>query len=202
VRDALTPVRLAALAGAGVALAAALSPPLQAAAEERLAAHMVQHLALLLLAAPLLAFALPLAGGACWRPPLWPVLVEVAAIAVLWLWHLPAAYESAVRNHALHAAEHATLLATAAAFWWMLRAAAVEGAHGGGIAALFLAAVQGGILGGLLTFAPTPIYPSYTSLADQQLAGTLMWVPAAVVYVAAAAVLFAGWLQAAEQRSG
>jgi cytochrome c oxidase assembly factor CtaG len=65
-------------------------------------------------------------------------------------------------------------------------------------------------LGALITFSPRPWYAAHldttaawglTPLADQQLAGAIMWVPAGVVYVAAALALFGGWLAAVERRA-
>jgi cytochrome c oxidase assembly factor CtaG len=61
----------------------------------------------------------------------------------------------------------------------------------------------------MLTFAPTAWYPHYaatapawglSALEDQQLGGVIMWVPAGVVYVAAALLLVSHWLRAVEQR--
>jgi len=57
-----------------------------------------------------------------------------------------------------------------------------------------------GLLGALITFAGAPLYAPHavstlawglTPLEDQQLAGLIMWAPAAVFYLAAA--LWRGW---------
>jgi len=57
-----------------------------------------------------------------------------------------------------------------------------------------------GLLGALITFAGTPLYAPHavstlawglTPLEDQQLAGLVMWAPAAALYLAAA--LWRGW---------
>jgi len=64
-----------------------------------------------------------------------------------------------------------------------------------GVAALLISTVQMGLLGALITFAGAPIYAPHllTTLAwgmspleDQQLAGLVMWVPSAALYLAAA----------------
>jgi cytochrome c2 len=69
--------------------------------------------------------------------------------------------------------------------------------------------MQMSLLGALLTFATRLFYATYgagatiwgmTPLADQQLGGVLMWVPASVIDLAVMAVLFVAWLNAAEQR--
>jgi putative membrane protein len=60
----------------------------------------------------------------------------------------------------------------------------------------------------LLTFARTPWYAAYARtttpwglepLADQQLAGVIMWVPAGGAYLAAALALFVAWVRATER---
>ena len=64
------------------------------------------------------------------------------------------------------------------------------------------------MLGALLTFAATPLYPIYrasaaqwglTLLADQQLAGVIMWIPVGFFYLVAMLLLVARWLQEMEQ---
>ncbi|MDQ4081177.1 MAG: cytochrome c oxidase assembly protein, partial [Gemmatimonadota bacterium] len=66
-----------------------------------------------------------------------------------------------------------------------------------------------GALGALIALAPVPWYPKYgettatwglTPLEDQQLAGLIMWMPAALVYTAAALWLASGWLVQSRQR--
>jgi cytochrome c1 len=70
--------------------------------------------------------------------------------------------------------------------------------------------MQSGALGAVLLYARSPWYPAHgagarawgtTLLADQQLAGVVMWVPAGLVYVAAAAWLFVAWLRDDERRT-
>ena len=65
-------------------------------------------------------------------------------------------------------------------------------------------AVHSGLLGSLLTFGAEPWVPRYiftapqwglTALADQQLAGVIMWVPAGVVYLGVALWQLSGLLQ-------
>ncbi len=67
--------------------------------------------------------------------------------------------------------------------------------------------MQGVVLALLLTFARAPWYERYATtttawhlepLADQQLAG-VMWIPAGVVYLAAALTLFVVWLRGIER---
>jgi cytochrome c oxidase assembly factor CtaG len=139
-----------------------------------------------------------------------PVASWLIATSVLWAWHLPGVYDAAVRNGSLHSLEHLSFLGSAFLFWWV--ALQPSGprrmSRGAGIVYVFAGALQSGALGALLAFAPTPIYPLYAQraaawgtspLADQQLAGLLMWVPSFLVYLVAAGALFLGWLRAEER---
>jgi putative membrane protein len=228
-------LQLAAWLAALAALAVAVAPPLDRLAGELFSVHMLQHLLLTLVAAPLLALAapgLPLLRGLpdglrrratrvharagrlrrMTRHAAWPVGVVLVHLLVVWTWHLPAAYEAALRRPDVHALEHASLLATAALVWWTVLACARRAAFGHGTAIAVLAAtgLGHGALGALLTFAPVPLYQAYVAtaaargtapLADQQLAGTFMWLPAKAVHAAAIAVLAVLWIAAVERRS-
>jgi putative membrane protein len=221
------PNRVAAfLAGAGT-LAVALSPWMEGAAGDDLAAHMSQHVLLWLVAAPLMVLGAPLrplsrslgreGRRAMRRVPRWAWRARAGAgsaaglgaawllsTATLWAWHLPVLYEAAVRSPALHALEHVAFLATAGAFWWALAAARRGAGEGAALVALLLSSAQSAALGALLTFSGVPWYAAYPSLERQQLAGLVMWIPGGAVYLAAAGVLFFRWLErseAAAQRS-
>jgi putative membrane protein len=121
-----------------VVLVGALMSPLDALSSALFSAHMVQHLLLMLVAAPLLAYARPAAalvaglpaGGrdaargirgdpwrAAARAALNPVVVWIVGALVLWAWHLPAMYEAALTNDLLHVLEHASFLGAALLFW-------------------------------------------------------------------------------------
>ena len=56
---------------------------------------------------------------------------------------------------------------------------------------MFVAAFPGTALGAAMLLAPHPWYPAYDRLADQQLAGVVMWSGMGIVYVLAAVILFA-----------
>jgi cytochrome c oxidase assembly factor CtaG len=128
----------------------------------------------------------------------------------LWSWHVPFLFQATLESEFVHALQHASFLCSALLFWW----AVIHGrqrALGFGLAVLYLftTALHSGLLGALLTFAKTVWYPAYldqtkawglTPLEDQQIGGLIMWVPAALVYIAAALALFAGWLRESEMR--
>lgn len=212
------------------ALAIALVSPLDAAGEVLFSAHMVQHLVLVLAAAPLLVMgaperAIPWALPLAWRRVLGQAIrrvqrmggvfarpgpAVVIASAALWAWHLPALYDLAVEVEAIHALEHATFFGTATLFWWSVlhvRTLRADGANGGRLLSVVAMVFQGSLLGALITFAARPLYASHEAippawglspLEDQQLAGLLMWVPPAALYLSVAAYLFLRWLEAAK----
>jgi cytochrome c oxidase assembly factor CtaG len=77
-----------------------------------------------------------------------------------------------------------------------------------GVLFLFTFTLQGGVLGALIAFAGSPWYAAYattttawglTPLDDQQLAGMIMWVPAGLVYVVAALLPLANWIDAGNE---
>ncbi|HEY7516863.1 MAG TPA: cytochrome c oxidase assembly protein [Methylomirabilota bacterium] len=196
---------------------AAVAPPMHAAADASVAAHMVQHLVLILAAAPLLVLGHPvrLLPASVVRPlarliPLTRHRLRVLAVVawlshvvVLWAWHTPRLYEWALASAAAHALEHVSLVVTACAFWAAALSRRVLGA-GGAVVYLFAAAGQGTALGALLTLAESPWYPSpaatvaglgLTALEDQQLAGLIMWIPGGMSYAAVALALLARTLR-------
>ena len=180
---------IARLAAAAFAVAVALAPPLHRAAEELMAAHMVQHLVLVSLAAPLLGTAVPRPPRLTRLPPAarralgqwigrarrrvphvpvaWLAGAWLAHVGVLWAWHAPALYEAALRNPLLHALEHASLLITAAAFWTVVWLPGDRrGRHtAAALLALFAGAGQSTALGALLTLAAEPSYPGHAMTA-------------------------------------
>jgi putative membrane protein len=208
-----------------VAVAVALLPPLDHMAEASLAAHMLQHLLLLAVGAPLMALGRPMlvlgVAGSPARPavrraaPLVrrllerPVQVWIMHTAVLWLWHVPVLYMAALADPLLHALEHVTLLAAGVLFWLVVAEPGVHARLGSVPAAvyLFASAMQCGALGALLTLSETLWYPESASaaaepLVDQQLAGVLMWVPASLVYLSATLAVLARLLSVVDRRPG
>jgi putative membrane protein len=202
---------------AQVVLAVALVMP-----HGSLTAHMVQHVLLLVVAAPLLAMGAPLPtmlwalparrrerALRWWRASLqshgrrWALWVGAGLLAqsvAMLAWHTPAMYEAAVGHEALHVLQHATYVLTATVFWWAVGLGATR-RHGAAVPVLFVAALPGTVLGAGLTLAGTPWYDAYPSLPDQQLAGVVMWGFAGLAYVVAAACLFGLWLRGLERET-
>ncbi|MFC4728636.1 cytochrome c oxidase assembly protein [Coralloluteibacterium thermophilus] len=147
-------------------------------------------------------------GWALWTAPTAATLVQGAA---MWAWHAPAAMERALHDEAVHYLMHASFLVAGLLFWWaLLRSLRAGGAgYGAGLMAIVGTMVQMGLLSALLTFAPEPRYPFYfdrapqlglTALEDQQLAGLIMWVPAAVPYLVGGVLLMLAWLRRLERQ--
>jgi cytochrome c oxidase assembly factor CtaG len=180
--------RAAAFVGGCLALAAALLTPLDPLGHALFAAHMAQHLLLILLAAPLLAWSAPLgplllglpsrAGArighwwqraervqAAWRLLSSPAVAWGLHAAALWAWHAPVFYEAALVHEGVHALEHFSFFATALLFWWALLHPGRSGwlAGPGGALYVFTMALQSGFLGALMTLSQAPWYPAYAT---------------------------------------
>ena len=127
-----------------------------------------------------------------------------AARRALWLWHVPAFFNAALANEAVHDWQHASFLASALVFWHALLRQPARGARGAALVYLFTTTLHTGVLGALLTFTRTPLYGGIdpglsvdwglTPLEDQELGGLIMRVPGALVYVSAALFLLAKWV--------
>jgi cytochrome c oxidase assembly factor CtaG len=190
----------------------------------------VQHLLLTLVVPPLLLLGLP--GSFVRRVLRWPPAARIErtlghplltwslATIALWIWHLPALYDAALRNEALHIVEHLCFLATATLYWWPVIAPhradhePVLAPWAAGLY-LFTGMAAGSLLGIIITFASPGLYPFYdhpvdpygllatlrTSwgldpAGDQQLGGALMWIIGGIPYVIAIFVILARWFAA------
>src|SRR5262249_48468573 len=129
--------------------------------------------------------------------------IVAGQVGVLVFWHLPFAYDAAVRNTVLHGIEHLSLLVSGLALWWIIVTGTWRDRAGLAILYLFLAGLPMGAIAALLALANHPLSTSQlpgraqwglTPIEDQQLAGAIMWVPGGIVYLAAASALFVRWL--------
>ncbi len=198
----IRPWPVGAAAAGLLALAVALLSPLDGLAHRLFSAHMLQHLLLVAVAAPLLLLADPFAAllwgmpaplralaGRWLRPRarlrrLWSGITAMPVawllhVLVIWLWHLPVAYDAAVADRVLHDLEHLAFFGSALLFWWPIVQPAPRvrprPGHGQRVVYLVLAAAQTGLLGLLLTLSPQAWYRSYASTEDQSLGGMVMW---------------------------
>jgi cytochrome c oxidase assembly factor CtaG len=178
-------------------------------------AHMVQHLLLMFVTAPLW-----LIGVSGWLVDrIIPKRVELLVyrltrpmstffifVGVLYFWHIPAVYNLAQESEAIHIFEHLTFIGAALIGWWP-----VAGAETGRFPKpepparmlyLFLLALPCTALAAALTFARTPLYVFYINaphffgldaLQDQRLGGLLMWLPTHMVLLLAMGLTFRHW---------
>ena len=200
----------------------ALGPPLDDWSDHYLLlAHMVQHLLLIMLAAPLLLYGTP-----AWvLEPLtrnritntlgyWltrPVIAYAVANAVFVLWHVPMFYEMALRSQPVHAFEHAMLLGTALLAWWPILGPLPQWPR----LALplhslyFFAMTLPGSRGGSLHYLRRPgalcaVRHGANAIfgidlaTDQQAAGLLMWVAVGTIYLLLITVSFFRWVSREE----
>jgi cytochrome c oxidase assembly factor CtaG len=225
------PLGHAALFAAGVAVSVlALVSPLDEVADDKLlSAHMLQHLLLgdvgpllivLGLRGALLFFLLPasvLAAlarvGALRR--LGSFLLRPRVAVAIWLlviagWHVPAAYDAAAANSALHAVEHACFALAGLLVWIQIvdpaRQRRLTPGRRAALAAFLLAA--GTVLAEVLLLAG-PLYPRYAELVsrplgltaseDQRRAALLMMAEQIATLGTAAALLL--WTNAAHAAS-
>ncbi|HET7574566.1 MAG TPA: cytochrome c oxidase assembly protein [Solirubrobacterales bacterium] len=208
--------------GIAIVLAALVSPLDSVAEEDLFYAHMAQHLAIGEVA-PL--FILVGLSGAMLRPLLaWPpvqrlrwLLHPFVALPLwalnLYLWHLPAFYEAALENPALHVFEHDSFFLAGLLMWGALLEP-LPGPDWFGSAAkatyvLVVRALGCAILGNVLIWAGTPFYPYYAGgerawgiapLTDQQVGGAIMFIWGALITVSLFSWMFLRWIREAELR--
>ena len=200
-----------------------LLSPLDSLSDEALfSAHMVQHMLLMLIAPALIVAGLPNR----WLKAIYdlPIVGRVASIVThplvallifnlsLWLWHTPALYEGALRDNNIHIIEHLTFMATSTLMWLPVLHAVPPKSQMGYLAKigyLFASMISTSILAALFTFAETVIFTFYgntplafglTPLADQQLAGGIMWVPGSGIFMLAMSITFFAWLRNEERK--
>ena len=212
---------LAALAAALLILAALVSP-LDVLAEQSFAFHMTQHVVLLDLAPICLVLsftkvllrpltrrlmAIERAAG----PFGHPAFAAALYVGTMWLWHVPALYDAALRSALLHLVEHGCFLGAGTLYWWHLlspiRSRLQRGAMGP-VGYMLSTKLAVGVLGLGLTFTPNALYGFYEARApilgltvdsDQQLAGAIMALEQSIVMGIALAFLFVRALERSER---
>jgi putative copper resistance protein D len=192
-------------------------------------AHMVQHLLLTLVAAPLLALGapitlllrvvssrtrrgvvLPVLHSRVLRVVSFPVVTWSVFAFVMWASHFSPLFDAALESELVHVLEHALYLGTALLFWWPVVGADPSPwrlPHAARIGYAFLGMPQSSFLGLAIFSAPDVLYPHYgslvrawgpTALADQQLAGGVMWVGGDLVFLIALVLAIWVWMRAEE----
>ncbi len=186
--------RGALFAGGWGVIAASLLSPLHELGGRSFTAHMIEHELLMLVAAPLIAFARPLGvfiwalprssrhalgalGHQTWFASAWrsissPLSASMIQAAMLWLWHAPIFFDAALRSELWHAAQHLSLVFSALLFWWSINTASALGRkHGIAGFYLFFTSVHSALLGALMAFAESPWYSQYGRMGMSGTAG-------------------------------
>ncbi len=217
--------------GGLVAMGLALLSPIEAYEGSLFSVHMVQHMLLQLVAAPLLLAGGPItlalrASSPSVRRGLlsvlqsrvmhalsFPLVAWLLFAATNWGWHFSTLYDQALENTALHYFQHATLLASALLFWWP-----VIGVDPSPwrlpfpvrLLYLFLAMPQSSFLGIAIMAEPQVLYPHYLTnvrdwglspLEDQELGGILMWTVGDLAFLIGMGIVVALWVRQEDRRA-
>lgn len=177
--------------GAAALVAVLFVSPFCALGSSLFAVRVVHHVILSLVLAPLLVAAMGLH-----ERRLGVSLATATALqaVVFWAWHAPAMYAAALSSDAIFWLMQLSITGSAVLWWARLHQSATPGT----IAALLATMVQMGALGALLTFSTRSYYAphalttqmrGWSPLEDQQIAGLIMWAPAAALYLAAAMIV-------------
>ncbi|HET7566029.1 MAG TPA: cytochrome c oxidase assembly protein, partial [Gemmatimonadaceae bacterium] len=131
-----------------------------------------------------------------------PVVAWILSTVLLWVWHAPPAYGLALESETVHGVQHLCFLVGYLIYWWPLIVPPgdVGWLRGNTARAFYLLAgmMQSALLGALITFHGRVLYTEYlhapgatpaSALADQRLAGVVMWFPGAVVFAMAAVLV-------------
>jgi putative copper resistance protein D len=213
------------------AITLALLSPIETYSGALLTVHMVQHLLLQFVAAPLLLLAAPVTlvlraadpdtrrllltvlHSRVVKAVTFPLVAWFLFAAVNWGWHFSELYDQALEVEWIHWFQHATLFAAALLFWFP-----VVGADPGPwrlpypvrLFYLFLAMPQNSFLGVAIMNAAGVLYPHYATLprdwgpdplVDQQAAGTLMWVWGDLTFLIAMLLVIVAWVRQEERRN-
>ncbi len=191
--------RLWSWAGGLLAAAAATAPTVEEWASSSFTGHMVQHLVMIVIAAPLLVLARPASTVLSRWSPAWthwrhrrtlavwwrrsgPVLAAAFFLVTLYVTHLTGIYDAALGNQFLHHLEHVAYVVAACGLWSAVAATGRSGSPQR-IGAVFGVIGGSALLGVVLLSASTPLIPTYarelgeaSALDDQRAAASLMWV--------------------------
>jgi len=175
-----------AFAGGTVVVGVSLLGPLDTASDESFSAHMLQHMLLMLVAAPLFVLAEPMPALLAGLPRDWRVAANRArrnhlarqgwhrithpgVTLVLYGvglagWHVPRLYDLALNREWFHAMEHLSFLAVATLAWWVLLARPRHHGldMGRRVLYVFVLMLQGTALSAVYAFSERPWYEVYS----------------------------------------
>lgn len=223
--------RTAAFLGGLAAIAIALLSPIERYETALISVHMVQHMLLQLVAAPLLLLAAPVTlvlrvaspGVRGWllsvlhsrlvRVATHPIIAWTAFVVVSWGWQFSPLYDLAAESTLVHYVQHAVYLGVAVLFWWPIVAvdpAPRKLAFPGRVAYVALSIPQNSFLGITLMNAQPSLYPHYffqvrdwgpPFAEDLRIAGAIMWGMGAMVFVVALLLVLGAWMRSEDRRT-
>lgn len=180
-------------------------------------AHMVQHLLLAFVVAPLLIMG---TTGEMLRPLIrnrtvqriaeWglaPTRCFAIFNVVIAAWHLPPLYNYALAHHPVHIAQHLLILAASVIMWWPVLSPLPELprlSYPGQMLYLFLMSIPMAIVAVYISYADGVLYPMYASaprvwgispMNDQMIGGLIMWIPGGLFFYTIVSVIFYRWNQ-------
>jgi putative membrane protein len=167
----------AGLCGAGLAVLTFAWTGAAMVAPGPFSAHMLAHIALVAIAAPLLAGAVTglRVDPARFAPRVFaPIPASMLELVIVWAWHVPALHVAARAQTAPYVAEQASFLAAGLLLWL----AALR--TGAGVVALLFTSMHMTLLGALFALSPRVLYAeghghaAAAALADQHLGGVIM----------------------------
>ncbi|HEY6767711.1 MAG TPA: cytochrome c oxidase assembly protein [Candidatus Sulfotelmatobacter sp.] len=165
----------------------AVASPLANLDHRSLTLHMMKHLLLMTVAAPLLLAGAPAFPLVCGLPKLFikshsplaslparwlerclmnPALCWLAGTAAVIGWHLPVAFQLGMRSHEIHILEDGSFLVAGLLFWWPIvqsSPSATRPPRWSMALYLFLATLPCDILSAFLVFCNRLVYPCYLS---------------------------------------
>ena len=213
------------------AVVMALQSPIDRYEGSLLSVHMVQHMLLQFIAAPLLLLGAPvtlalrvanppvrrqllrLLHSRAVRVVTHPIVTWSTFAAVNWFWQFSPAYDVALEVDAVHYLQHATFLAAGLLFWWPI--AGIDPApnktpYPARVLYVALAIPQNSFFGITLMNSRTDLYPHYATLVrdwgpslrdDFAMAGALMWGGAGMMLVPAVLLTVAVWMRDEERKT-
>jgi len=221
--------RVLAWYGGLLALFVALQSPIATYDTTLFSVHMVQHLLLMMVVAPLLVLGapitlllrvvspsarkgvvLPVLHSRAARAISFPVVAWVVFAGVMYGSHFSPLFDAALENVFVHLLEHALYLGAGLLFWWPVVGADPSPwrmPHPARVLYVFLGMPWSSFLALAIFSAPGLLYPHYATLqrdwglsplADQQLAGGIMWVGGDGLFLVAVVAMVAAWMRAEE----
>jgi putative membrane protein len=180
-------------------------------------AHMVQHLLLAFVVAPMLLMGVtgemlrpliserPVRRLAEWA--LSPTRCFAIFNIVIAAWHLPPMYNYALAHHPVHIAQHLMILAASVVMWWPVLSPLPELprlSYPGQMLYLFLMSIPMAIVSVYIAYADGILYPMYayaprvwaiSPMSDQMMGGLIMWIPGGLFFYTVISVVFFRWNQ-------